>query len=68
MVRVAKKNSLKAGGSNLERNQDSKGEPILLWSTPDSKRPLSLLVPKALGHQRPRALVPLAPMESHWPD
>ncbi|KAI4876267.1 hypothetical protein NFI96_007913 [Prochilodus magdalenae] len=32
---VARKNSLRVRGRNLERNQDSKGEPILLWSTPD---------------------------------
>ena len=32
-----KKNSLRTRGRNLERNQDLKGESILLWSTPDRK-------------------------------
>ncbi|XP_072528678.1 uncharacterized protein [Salminus brasiliensis] len=36
MATVARKNSLRTGGRNLERNQDSTGEPILLWSTPDN--------------------------------
>ena len=34
---VSKQNSLKARERNLEKKQDSKGQPILLWSTQNIK-------------------------------